>query len=449
MVSRLIRAIYGDISAKEIKKYSLLSMTFFFVIGTYWLLRPLKDAIFFGTVGGKYQPLAKTFSAFVVIAIVLIYSKLVDMYEKHKLFYIIGTFYALVFLVIAMYIAHPVHGTPSTDLGAHRWLGWLTYFSIESFGSVVVALFWSFVASITDSASAKRGYPIIIAGAQVGGIVGPWLVTYAESLGLTLLALVAVGAICAIMLMVMYFMLVTPASELHSGSKADSSSKKKTGFLEGLRLILTRPYILGIFAIVTLYEVVSTIVDYQMKMAAKALPEYASTEAFARFLGQFGMATNGIALAMALLGTSYLMRRFGLVFCLLAFPTSLAIAIGVMFYSFKFAQLTPHTELTIIFTVMIISKGLSYALNNPAKDMMYIPTSKDAKFKSKGWIDMFGSRFAKALGSQVTGFFKNDLAMLMVYGSLASLGLIGIWLGSALFVGRKFTKLTESGDIVE
>ncbi len=67
---------------------------------------------------------------------------------------------------------------------------------------------------------------------------------------------------------------------------------------------------------------------------------------------------------------------------------------------------TPSMLLWATFAAMVVIKGVGYAVNNPTKEMMYIPTSKDAKFKSKGWIDTFGSRFAKAGGAQVTNAFK-------------------------------------------
>ena len=57
---------------------------------------------------------------------------------------------------------------------------------------------------------------------------------------------------------------------------------------------------------------------------------------------------------------------------------------------------------------MVTLKGLSYALNNPCKEVMYIPTSKDAKFKTKSFIDMFGSRSAKMSGAQIGGWLNID-----------------------------------------
>lgn len=80
---------------------------------------------------------------------------------------------------------------------------------------------------------------------------------------------------------------------------------------------------------------------------------------------------------------------------------------------------------------------------------MYIPTSKDAKFKSKAWVDMFGGRFAKATGARITNFYKHNLNDLMIYGSIFSFGLIGVWILAALFVGRKNQQLIKEGEIIE
>ena len=94
-------------------------------------------------------------------------------------------------------------------------------------------------------------------------------------------------------------------------------------------------------------------------------------------------------------------------------------------------------------------KSLSYALNNPAKEVMYIPTSKDVKFKSKGWIDMFGSRGAKASGAGINDAFKGNIPDLMLYGTIIALGLVGVWVVAAMLVGKTFNKLIREDKIIE
>jgi AAA family ATP:ADP antiporter len=152
---------------------------------------------------------------------------------------------------------------------------------------------------------------------------------------------------------------------------------------------------------------------------------------------------------MALLGTGYLIKRFGLRFCLLAFPIALGSSILILYGFISLNFISPQNLLWFTFTVMIIAKGLSYALSNPAKEVMYIPTSRDAKFKAKGWIDMFGARGAKAIGSGFNEFLKASPQILLYYGTILSLGLVGVWVGIALFVGNSFRKLIKEGKIIK
>jgi AAA family ATP:ADP antiporter len=154
----------------------------------------------------------------------------------------------------------------------------------------------------------------------------------------------------------------------------------------------------------------------------------------------YGMMVNGLALTFALLGTSFLMRRFGLRFCLILFPfVSLFFVSGVYFFP----------SLAVLLSACIATKGLSYALNNPAKEMMYIPTAQDIRFKAKGWIDQFGGRSSKALGAAVNDMFRHSAETLIAYGTFISLGLIVVWALAAAYVGTSFNRLTEKKQVVE
>lgn len=462
MVTQIVQYFYPDLKNDEVKKFGLLSLAFFFTIGAYWMLRLLKDTIFFKVAfpeslgwaphqGGLYQPLAKGYSVFVVIAMVLIYSKLVDLFKKQTLFYIICSFYAAIFAgITALLFMREMGGDAALGKAPLALLGWGSYFAIESFGSIVVALFWSFTASITATDAAKRGYPFIIAGAQIGSIGGSALNIFAEQLGgIWRLFLLSSIFVVAIMVVIFILMKTLPAQDLANPNK--EVTKKEgflEGFVEGLRLLFTRPYLFGILIISTFYEVVGTIVDYQMKRQAAVFPQFAGETGFAKFMGIFGVASNTLAFLMALLGTSYIMKKYGIRICLLVYPICLGLAMAALYAYYQFGAPSAAALLWATFGVMMIAKGLSYAVNNPAKEMMYIPTSKDAKFKTKGWIDMFGGRSAKAGGAQVSGMFKHDLNALMAYGTMLGLGLIGVWIVAAIYVGNKNKKLVETGTIV-
>ncbi|MBA3953720.1 hypothetical protein H0X48_00165 [Candidatus Dependentiae bacterium] len=466
MLTHVISYFYPDLQSDEIKKFKLLSYTLFLIIGTYWLLRLLKNTLFLKVAfpeslgwlahqGRLFQPTAKFWSPFVVLGLVLVYSKLIDIFKKHQLFYIICSFYALIFSSLAAILFFKEwYGVEAVGRTLLATTGWVSYFAIESFGSLVVALFWSFTNSITTSDSAKRGFPLIVAIAQLGAVAGSAVLVFSDSIGSLwpILALASV-LVAAVIPMIRYFMATIPAHELKGNVVALKTEKKKEGFFEGFfsgfTLLVSRPYLLGVLVISTFYEAISQIVEYQMQAQATLSPLYVSDVAFTRFQGIYGVSINILSFVVALLGTSYVIKRFGLRRSLVIYPLAVALLIlGFVIY-FKLALPSATQLLWITFGMMVLIKGLGYAVNNPIKEMLYIPTSKDAKFKSKGWIDTFGSRFAKAGGAQVNNKLKDDLSELLVYGSFISLGLIGLWLVAAVYVGAKNHVLIKENKIIE
>ncbi len=45
LVNRVLTTLYGKIPPEELKRVGVLSLTLFFIIGGYWLLRSLKDTV--------------------------------------------------------------------------------------------------------------------------------------------------------------------------------------------------------------------------------------------------------------------------------------------------------------------------------------------------------------------------------------------------------------------
>lgn len=465
MLTSLVHYFYPDLQKEEIKKFSLLSLTFFLIIGGYWLVRLLKNTLFYKIAfpeslgwlpsqGRLFQPIAKFWSPFVVFILVLVYSKLIDLFKKHVLFYIICSIYAIIFGgITTALILRNMYGDAFLGKYLLAMLGWVSFFAIESFGSLVVALFWSFTNSICTTEQAKSGYPMILAAAQIGGIGGSSLMLFAHHLGMWQLFSLVTCFVISVMFVIHYFMKTVPASQMVGNPQAAITEKKKEGFIEsftvGLKLIFTRPYIFGILIVSTLYEVINQVIEYQMQSQADIFPQFSGELGFAQFQGMYGMATNTLSFLMALLGTSYLIKRFGLRFGLLFFPICLGASFSLLFAFYTFGSPTAGQLLAATFVVMMIAKGLGYAVNNPVKEMMYIPTSKDVKFKAKGFIDVFGGRMSKLGGAQINNAFKANMHDLMIYGTLFSFGLTGIWIVAAIYVGIRNAQLIENHEIVE
>ena len=453
MITKVINNLWGDLSNTELRRFGLLSIIITIILGNYWMLRVMKNPIFNDLVGMEYQPYAKMGSIFVVAFVVLIYSKLVDHFSKKSLFDIICIFYSSLFFFICF--ATGAYKAFFSDINSNNLIkvlniqgnivGWLAYFIFET-SSILIVLFWAFVASTTKPDAAKKGYPMIVSCIQLGTISGPAIVTnYAPTVGLPILIGLGGFLVMLVPFLVRVYLAMVEKDNVRENNNFDDK-KPKTGFFEGLRLIATKPYVMGVLIVSTVYEVVATIIEFQMNMIAKDV--FFSRELFASFTGKYGMSVNAMVLIFSFLGTSYFMRKYGIRFCLLAYPIIVGIVLcGLLVLDNM--NLSNTEVMWTLFTVMIVIKGLSYALNNTTKEIIYIPTTKDIRFKSKGWIESFGGRTAKAGGAVINAAFAKNLPELLLFGTLISLGVVGGWIIVANLLGKKFNTLQSENKIIE
>lgn len=430
---------FGDFEKEEFKKFLRMGAIFALIIGVYWTLRPLKDAIFIQLVG-KYQlPLAKTISVLALFPLVMLYSKILEKTSKEKMLFILPIFYsvAIFFLSAVIYlIQSEVQTFPKVF---NQFIGFFWYLFVESFGSIVVACFWAFAADTTTSTHAKRGFPLVVAIGQIGGIIFPYNIGslpyrfghQSDTLSMMCLSLL----IFCIIPLVHQLLKKTPMHLLQSFEKEKERSKEKTSFFQGLKLLLSHRYLLAIFGANFIYEVVITIFDFNFKLQASAIY---SGVALSKYLSLYGSSVNVISLLCLLFGISNITRYLGVNISLVLMP------IIVMAALIGFLNLG---SLSFLFTLMVGSKAINYALNGPALKQLYIPTTRDVKFKAQAWIETFGSRSSKQAGS----LFNMSLAPLQnSFGSMLgksyymqlSAGIcfpiLALWIVIALYLGKTF-----------
>jgi len=448
MLKGLLTKVLGTFeSREEVKKYALLGITFGVLIAAYWALRPMKDGIFQGIVGVDWTPYAKMLSLVVVLGLIGIYGKLVDWLPRHKVFYLLVGVYALGAILFAYFLSHPAYGIPNTVQSPARIIGWLWYVFVESIGTMMVPLFWAFSADVSTADSAKRGFPLIMLCAQFGNIVGPWFLR-AKRLGFVNSA--PVIAIAGVLLLVVgaliwLFMRVTPKSEFHVAPQEDK--KEKPGFLEGLKLLLTNGYLLGIFVFLLAFEAVTTIVDFYFKFKVSAAfpDELMRSDYFATF----AVITGLLSFFSLLFGISNIQRKLGMRASLITLPLLMAAGV-VIWYCYP--------VMLVAGLVVVTFKGFNYALNQPSIKQLYIPTSKDTRYKAQAWIEVFGNRGSKTVGSSINALKlplskgpwgeAAGFSMYLTVASVASFGLLGLWILVAFYVSQKYNKAIAENKVV-
>ena len=444
-LSNIAVALWGKFESKEeIKKFAYLAFIFCLIIGVYWTMRPIKDSVFMAVVGPKHLWLAKILSLCLISPLVVLYGKLIDMYPRHKVFYALMSIYGPLTILFALYFMHPTMGLVNKTPDFWRISGWAWYVFVESFGSLVIALFWAFTADTTSPESAKRGFPMIALAGQLGNVLGPFILS-TKRLGLATSA--PIVATCGLIILFSgvvfwYFMRVTPASQL-IGYRGEAVASKKTesepGFLEGLRLLLTESYLFGIFLIIGLYELVVTVIDNHFKLSVAM--HYAGEGASAGFLSDYAVMVGVVAFLSILFGINNITRYLGMFASLTLLPILMTVFIFMIY-------LNP-TSAILPFWIMVFSKAINYALNQPTLKQLYIPTSHDAKYKSQAWIEMFGSRGSKAAASFYNGLKTVwNLDTFMTVTLFATFGVVGLWLAVVTRVSRSYGRAIAKNEVV-
>ncbi len=450
LLMALCRFNFGRFEKHEFKKFLRLGSIFFLIIGIYWTLRPLKDSLFIQLVDKLHLPYAKTISVLALLPLVMFYTKLLERTSREKMLIFLPTFYGItiLFFSLAMFFAQ---GTPEEieARSALAWIGtkivgYLWYLFVESFGSLVVALFWAFATDSTEPNSAKRGFPLIVTLGQLGGVIFPYSIGgLPHRLGMTTdtLSMLILGflTLCIISL-VKYFLRTTPKNLLvsfHGKNEEKKEKEQEPGFLEGLKLLLKHRYLMAMFAANFIYELIVTIFDFNFKVAAS---EAYSGVALSNYLSLYGSSVNVVSLSCLLLGISNVTRFLGIGTALAAVP----VIVGFALFGFLTVD-----SLSFLFALMVGSKAINYALNGPALKQLYIPTTHDVRFKAQAWIETFGSRASKETGSLFNMLLKplqTSFGTVVGHAHYVTLsGAIGfpllfLWFIIALYLARNYQR---------
>lgn len=435
-----------------------------FIIAGFWLLDSLKDPVLSTINGIEYQPLAKLGSVVVTLIITFVYEYATTKLRKLELFHFVSSVFGLAFLCISALLSDPSYGLKIEPKGPQNFVGWLAYFLIEAYGSLMVALFWSYTNSIMNLEEAKGAYGLIISVAQIGAILGSTMATQATKFGIPILFLLGSMTIFGISLLMKVYIIVLPRrkSKSQTSKKMDYLSstnmdttlegpaveRRSGGAFEGLSLVLRHRYTLLILGVSCVYEVVVTILDYQFKVLGAASVQHTPKDAaggdqheneFALLLGHFGQMTNVFSFFVSLFGFSFLVNRLGVRTSLMIFP-------ALLFAGVIITNLL--SSLWVLFVVVSLIKALIFSFHDPVKELLYIPTSEAIKFKAKAWIDVFGARSAKALGSFICYSAFGDAATLRTVGELpciiASVAVITL----AYLAGSEFQRLVDNGIVI-
>ncbi|MFB6232087.1 MAG: NTP/NDP exchange transporter [Salinibacter sp.] len=438
-----IRKEFFDIRPGEWPKALGLSVYFFLVIAIFWVLKPMKRGLLIsyfdehplhlaGWVlsGAQAEQVGKVINMFVAFAVVGIFTWLVRRLARHYLILVFCAAFGALFVFF---------GTVINQIEVFGQGGvWAFYVTGDIWTTVMVATFWAFANDLNTGEEAERLYGIVGLGGVVGGFVGSsvvaGLVQQAGRSTLVFACLVPTAIIGALAVWI-HNRESEPASEEEPccPEEEEVTEEDENAFLEGAKLVFQSKYLLGIAAVLGLYEMVSNIVQFQLS----AVVEQQITTDIERdtFFGVVGQATSLVSIGVQLFLTSFVMKRYSVKVALLFLP------VAILGGTIGFVALP---SLLFVGFMSVSDNALNYSINQSAKESLYTPTSQDVKYKAKSFIDMFIQRAGKVLAVGL----NLGLTLLVVtdvrWLSIAVGVLLVAWVAVIRFLGREYEARKES-----
>lgn len=419
---------------------------FFLVITTFWILKPIKKAVFirhyehggldiFGWVlnAAQAEQIAKVANMVVAAGAVVVFSALSRRLHRERLTYVFGGFFVTTLAVYAFVVDR-----------SNALIAWSFYLYGDLYTTLMVATFFAFLNDSVTPRAAKRLYGLIVLGGVGGGAFGAsvlnaWIAEVERGTWMWICA----GTNVAIM------MLAANAGRLvrrggpavypdelparQADTEAGQVGWRGNAALDGARLAFRSRYLLAIVALVGLYEIVSTVLDFQF---TSTVAHYLDGDAIDQQFATVYNITNVASLVVQIVLTTWLMNRFRLSVPLLVTPSVIAVA------SLAFVVLPVLWIGSLLNTA---DGAFSYSINQSAREALYTATTREEKYKAKAFIDMFVQRFAKAVAVGVslaiTSVFTDFSSVRWL--SLLVIGAIAVWALAARYAGRRFRELTQ------
>jgi hypothetical protein len=161
---------------------------------------------------------------------------------------------------------------------------------------------------------------------------------------------------------------------------------------------------------------------------------------FTQFMGRYGQMVNVCSLLLSSFIFPTLIYRVGLKYTLRLFPTLLLLVNIIAFIAMP-------GNLLVLFLSMSFLKAMTYSIHDPAKEILYIPTSQAIQFNAKFWIDVVGARFAKAIGSSINHLSGSVHRSIRVASAPSLITAVGLWY-ACYCIGTQFDTLIANDIIV-
>ena len=459
--SRLDRfmRLFSDVRAGEGAQALLLALNIFMVLTAYYVFKPIREALILGEWSAEVKSYLAAAMVVILVPVVQLYGRLADRFPRMRLINVV-TFFFVACLVVFFLLGRA--GVPLA-IAFFIWVG--------IFSGVIIAQFWSFANDLYTNDEGERLFPIIGFGMSLGGVLGAGLTkTLVAPLGVNLLMLIGAGFLLLSLVITNYVDRIQrvrteshlpPSATTAEMPAATGQFRVVTGEFKALTkeqalgsgsgegafaMVFKTRYLLLLALMLLLTNWVNTTGEYILGSTVSSAAEAAVASGasgglsegqyIARFYSDFLLVVNIVALLTQLFLVSRIIKYAGVRVGILILPLTAMLGYGVLAF---------YPVLAAVRVTKTLENATDYSLQNTVKNTLWLPTTREQKYKAKQVVDAFFHRAGDVLSAALVFVGTTYFALRPGGFAVVNIALVLIWIAVAIAIGRIYTHLTKTG----
>jgi AAA family ATP:ADP antiporter len=445
LVERFL-GLFAEVHPGEGRAALLLTLNLFILLTAYLVIKTVREPLILAGGGAEVKTFAAAGQALLLLLVVPLYSLLASKVNRIRLINWVTAFFIsnlIVFYFLAQF---------DLPLGVPFFL-WVGIFNL-----LVIAQFWSFANDLYTEEAGKRLFAIVAFGGTAGAVLGPKIADWLfEPLGAYPLMLVAAALLGLCMALANRINALEQRSFHKEAKRADAEKPLARG--DGFKLVVGSRYLLLIAALMIVVNAVNTtgefILGKKVTEEARRAVEIAGRQASAqgaavagtmdtrkfqhefigKFYGNFFFWVNLCTALIQLFLVSRVLKYLGVSSALFFLPV---IALG------GYSLIAVLPMLRWIQVAKVLENSTDYSLQNTVRQALFLPTSRDVKYKAKAAIDTFFVRIGDVTAA---GLVYLGSTFLLDTQSFAVINIVVVllWLILAAGIGHRYRALTARG----
>jgi AAA family ATP:ADP antiporter len=425
--------IFGEVRAGEGVTTLLMFLNVYFLLFAYYILKTVREPLILTGGGAELKSYAAAFQAVVLIGYVPLYGWVASRLPRQRLILVVVLFFAACIQVFAA--AHAA-GLP--------YIGFLFFIWLGIFSLSMIAQFWSYANDVYSQADGKRLFPLIAIGSTAGAPIGAAAAGWMYRSGVSSYAMMQMAAVLLLVHLVLYGVIHRRMGPGGGPEEEDEPLDRSNGFA----LVFRSRYLLLIAALLVLLNIVNTTGEYvlgrsvveQASALAAQQPGFNEEAFIGGFYGVFFFWVNIATICIQAFLVSRIVKHLGMAGALFALPI---VALGT------YGLVAAGAGFALLRVAKLAENSTDYSVMNTAKQMLWLPASREEKYKAKQAIDTFFVRAGDVLSAGLVFAGTHWLALNVAGFGKANVLLVFLWLGLAALLLREYKTVSagrENGD---